>query len=88
MFIQIENYKFYKSNLDCHTYNNDNYIGIKYYTPKFNYDIFLNKSANWPRIFIINKYPQAGEESMKDLPLNDGTIKLLPDCIKVEKIDG
>jgi hypothetical protein len=86
-YIEIDQYRFYKSFLDCHTYDNENYKGIKYYTAAYNYDIFINKKADWPRIYIIAKYPKVDEIIMKDLPLNDGTIKLLPESIKIEKID-
>lgn len=84
-YYEVDQFKFCASELECHTYEDDWFKGIVYDINGILYDIFLNK-CGMARILIKHKIPKFGEETYKDLPLNEKTIKLLPDCIKVEKI--
>lgn len=86
-YFELEGYKFLITGLDCKTYEDKWFRGIIYDLPNTRYDIFLNK-VGWARIYITNKKPEIGEMIHKDIPLNDSTIKLLPDCIRVEKVSG
>lgn len=80
-YFELEGYKFLMTGLDCKPYEDDYFKGIVYNLEE-RYDIFLNK-IGIARIFINH-----GNGWYRDLPLNDGTIQLLPDCIKAEKINA
>ncbi len=62
-------------------YDDKYFQGIIYTFEKCKYDIFLNKSASWGRIYIYYSSIYSSFEELKDMPLNNNTIKLLPDVI-------
>lgn len=82
-YFELEGYRFLMTELNCSPYEDEVFKGIVYSFEEARYDIFLNKSVNWARIFINYQ-----DGSHRDLPLNDGTIQLLPDCMKAEKINA
>ena len=85
-YYEVDQFKFCTFGLEHHKYEDEWFKGIVYDIAGTTYDIFLNK-CGMARILIKHKIPKFGEETYRDLPLNDGTIKLLPSCIKVEKIN-
>lgn len=67
-------------------YEDDWFSGITYNLIHATYDIFLNK-AGFCRILIVYTNPEPANYSYQDLPLNDGTIKLLPQSIQWTKTE-
>ncbi len=53
--------------------------GIKFYFDNNNYDIFNN-------MYMGNRMIINDENGWRDIPINDSSIELLPDCIKVSKL--
>lgn len=78
----FQDYEFITLGHKFETYDTEWHQGIIFYLPEGRFDISLNK-IGWSRI-IINY----SDQSVKDLPFNDGTLTLLPSSIQVRKTNG